>query len=145
MNISKKRLIIIASIIFALFNVFLLGTPCFKETAYSNIGIARSGYDFKDITNTTILALDITLVSIIGLILVFNFVALFVEALDLKKMFIIELVLWIIALAFSIVLTFSKYINTSWNPFSTLIFMTIICALGVGSTLFIFLHQQYED
>jgi len=145
MNISKKKLIIIASIVFALFNIFLLGSPCFKEASYSNIGIARSGFDFQDITNATILGLDITLVSIIGLILVFNFVALFIEALDEKKMFIIDLVVWFVALVFAVVLCFSKYINVSWNPFSTLIFMAIICLMGAISTLFIFLHQQYQD
>ena len=145
MRFSKKNLIIIASIVFAIFNIILLGTPCLKETSYSTIGIARTGYDFGNITNATILGLDATLVSIIGLVLIFNFVSLFIEALDEKKMFIIDLVSWIIALAFAVSLCFSKYINTSWNPFNTYIFMSIVCAVGAASSLFLFLHQQYED
>lgn len=145
MKFSKKNLIIIASIVFALFNILLLGTPCLKETSYSTIGNARTGYDFANITNGTILGLDITLVSIIGLILIFNFVSFFIEALDEKKMFIIDLVAWVSAFAFAVSLCFSKYINTSWNPFSTFIFMAIVCAVGAASSVFLFLHQQYED
>jgi hypothetical protein len=145
MNISKKKLIIIASVVFALFNILLLGTPCLKESAYSSIGNARTGYDFTNITNTTILALDITLVSSIGLLLVINFVALFIEALDEKKMFIIDFVGWIVVLAFAVTLCFSKYINISWNPFGTFIFIAIVSAFGAASSLFFYLHQQYQD
>ena len=142
MTISKKKLIGISSILFAIVIFCLFGTLCFQYKATSARGDFFTVYDFGYGGNITIEAILATLVSIIGAICAFNFVSLFVEQISEKMLGIINISLWAVALVFSITALFGRYININYIPTISMTFVLLTTIVAIGFTIFSLVHTE---
>ena len=141
MFISKKKLICGISIFLSLVVFALLGTFCFNYTAYVTNSY-YTGYEFGFGSNVLIEVFNVALVCFIGIITLFNLASLFITKLNDKVISIIDIVLRTIALAFSICCLCSKYVNVSYTPTNSFIFILITTLLGIASSIFTLVVQN---
>lgn len=145
MVISKKKLLIISSITLAVFVFALLGTPCYRYTSAITGGTYYLGYDFGFGGNITVESFNATLVSILGIIALFNLVSAFVPKISEKTIAITNIVSWSVATIFSICCLCVKYVNVSYNPTNSMIFVLLAALVGIASSIFIFVKNTTED
>ena len=143
MFFSKKKLVSCSSMLFALIVLMLFGTICFKYSLYASN--YYTGYEIASIDNLTIKSLVATLLTSVCVALVFNFISLFVEKMDENKIAIVNTVLWVIALAFSITLLFSQYISASYTTTNSFIFVLLSSVVAIIANLYFWLKQPLDD
>ena len=145
MVISKKKLLTVSSLILAILVFVLFGTPCYRYTSSITGGTYYLGYDFGFGGNITVESFNATLVSIIGIIALFNIVSLFVNKLDEKAIGTTNIISWIVATAFSVCCLCVKYVNESYNPTNSIIFVLIVCLIGIASSIYFLVKNVSED
>lgn len=145
MVISKKKLVTISSLILAIFIFAFLATPCYRYTSSITGGTYYLGYDFGFGGNIIVESFNATLVSVLGCLALFNLVSLFVNKIDEKVTSITNISLWVIITAFSVCCLCVKYVNVSYNPTNSMIFVLVIALIGIASSIYLLVKQEDKD
>lgn len=145
MFISKKKLACFSSILLAIIVFALFGTPCYRYSSSLVGGVYYLGYDFGFGGNIVIEAFNATLVSLIGVILAFNLLSIFIKNLDENKITIVNIVLWTLALIFAICCMFVKHINVNYNPTNSITFSLLSTIIGLVFSIFLLVYKHQED
>ncbi len=143
MVLSKKKLAISSTLILAIFALVLFGT--FAYHVQNVTGNYYNGYDFASLENLSVSSVLGTLVCLIGVITLTNLAFAFVSSVDEKVVSIFNISSWTVALAFSITTLCSKFINISYNPQNSLIFVLIITLIGIATSIYFLVYTPNED
>ena len=142
MFISKKKLITFSSIVSSIIVIALFGTPCYQYTGLITRGDYYLGFDFGFGGNVIIEAFNATLFGIIGVILLFNVIALFIEKLEEKKLVAINSTLWVLAIGFSICCLCCKFVNVSYNFTNSVIYILLVTIIALVLNFVILLKND---
>lgn len=145
MNIEKRRLFSISSLLLSLFGLALCATPCYKYDG--NFG--QKGYfkifDFGFGNTVSLEVVTIILVSLLLLIALFAVFCFFFRKLSDLIVGIANISAWTVALGFTIASMCSKYMNPSITMTNSVTFILLACILGIAASIFILVKQQERD
>lgn len=143
MTFTKKNMLIFSTLILVLFSLVLFGTLCYHV---SNVTDAYYyGFDFGSLENLSIKSVLGTLVCVIGALGIANVVFAFLSSIDEKVVFITNVSSWGVALAFSITTLCSRFINKSYVPQNGLIYVLLICIVGIFLSIYLYVHEQEKE
>lgn len=143
MILSNKKLGISTTLILSVVALILFGT--FAYHVQNVTGNYYNGYEFTSLENLSISSVLGTLVCLIGVIALANVCFALISKASEKVVCIFNIVTWSIALVFSITTLCSKFINISYQPQNSLVFVLIITILGIISSIYSLVYTPSED
>ena len=143
MFLSKKKLIVISNLALVVFGLFLFGTPAYNFSRITTTLI--TAYDFSALENVAISSILGTLVCLIGVIGLINLTSNFISKISDKFLAIFNISAWSIGFIFSIVTLCSRYINGSYVPQNSLIFVLLITIIAIITSIYLLVYQPNKD
>lgn len=143
MFLSKKKLLLISNLALVVFCLFLFGTPTYNFSRITTTLI--TAYDFADLENVAISSILGTLVCLIGVIGLINLISNFISKICDKFLAIFNISTWSIAFILSVVTLCSRYINGSYVPQNSLIFVLLITIIAIIASIYLLVYQPNKD
>lgn len=144
MQLTGKKLQGIISVVIVLLCLAFLSTPSISYTGTGSRGTYFSAFSFELFTNTSILAISATLISILGFIGLFNLVCAFIPKFSSKALSIFNIVAFVVALGFAITFAFSKYIAESHTPTNSVTFVILLAIVAVILSIVVLVKAEPE-